>query len=111
MRAQIVLAHVTRARPDLAHLRAAARREANARADGVEIRRGAAQVHEQRVSTVAPVVAQQLGVLPVVIDEDVEVAVVVDVADREPPADTLGRERRTGLTPDFAESPIRQIPE
>ena len=53
------------------------------------LRACAAQADEQRVRAIAAVVAQQLGVLAVVGDEQIEIAVVVDVADGEPAADLL----------------------
>src|SRR5262249_15780355 len=57
----------------------------------------------------ASVVAEQLGVLPVVRDEEIEIAVVVEVTDGEAAADTLGRECRAGVPADLDEVPPRRV--
>jgi hypothetical protein len=71
----------------------------------------AAQAEGQRIRPIPAVVAQQLGVLAVVGDEQVEVAVVVDVTDREPTADLLGGESWTRRAPNLDEAAQRRITE
>jgi hypothetical protein len=114
MRAQIVLTHITGARLHVANLRPRSQTEPNACADRVRVGACTAQANKERIRTIGPpgkIVPQQLRVLPVVGDEEVEVAVVVDVADGEAAADALGGKRRPGHPADFTKSPIPQIPE
>src|SRR5262249_51171442 len=109
MRAQIVLAQVARPSLDVADLRARSDGEPDPRADRLGVGAGATPPAEPPVRAFPAVISQELGVLSIVADEQIEIAVVVDVAHGQPPAHTLGGERRTRRPPDFAEAARRRV--
>jgi hypothetical protein len=63
-------------------------------ADAVTVARVPDQLHEHGMSAVSPIVAQEIDGLAVVGDEQIEVAVVFDIADDERATDPLDREAR-----------------
>src|SRR5262245_32284332 len=104
MGTEIVLTQIAGPGFHVANLRSRPSRHSNPRANRLGVARGAAEVNEQRVRAIPAVVAQQLDVLAVVGDEKVEVAVVVDVADRETASDSFGGEGRTRVAADLDET-------
>src|SRR2546428_593050 len=77
---RIVLAEIARARLHLTHLGAPSGRETQPRPDAVAVALDADRTDDERVLSIAAVVAKKVGGLPVVRDQQIEVAVVVDVA-------------------------------
>jgi len=77
--AQIVLTQVAGPRLHVTNLRARARCEPNPRANRLGVVPCAAQADEERIRAIPAVIAQEIGVLAVVGNEQVEVAIVVDV--------------------------------
>ena len=93
--AQIVLSEIGRARFHLTDLRAGSRRHTQPGADAITIALLTDEVDDERVAMVA-VVAKEIGRLPVVGDEQIEIAVVVDVAGGEAAAHFFEREPGAG---------------
>src|SRR5262245_49127821 len=103
MHARVVLTEVTRPGRDLAYLRAGAGGQPEPRADRVTIARRPDQAHQQRVALTAAVVSEQVGRASVVGDEQVEVAVVVDVSGNQRTANLVDGEPGTRLPADIPE--------
>ena len=95
MHAQVALAEIARSGLDLADLRRAAGRQADAGADGAAVALRADQRQQHRVVAGPAAVSQQLGGAAVVRHQQIEGAVVVDVAGDERAADRFGDEARS----------------
>src|SRR5450631_1306994 len=78
----------------------------HARADSAAIALSAFQPYLQPMITGGYVVAQQRGRLIAVHDENVEIAVIVEIAEGTPPAHMWRRDRGSGLFSEFDKSPI-----
>src|SRR5262249_33965957 len=87
---QIVLRVVAAAAAHLLPLHTLARHQANARADGVTVRTGSDQLQRNPVSLSRSIESKQVRKIVDVVDDDVEVAVVVEVGECRA-ASRLGR--------------------
>ena len=104
MLARIVLAKVARSGFHFANLRSCSCRRAELRADTVAIALRPDQANEQRVAAAAAVVAEKVGGLTVVRDQQIQIPIVVDVARHEPAAHLFQREARPGAATDLDEA-------
>src|SRR5688500_4512615 len=100
MRPRIVLSEVAGSRFHFARLPPVARGDGDARAEAVTIAAGADEAHEERAPPVAAVVPEQLGSAGVVGDDEIEVAIVVDIPRRQRAADRRRREPAASLAAD-----------
>ena len=111
MHSQVALPEVARSRLDFPHLTGVSGRQTDPGADGSAIAARAHQAQQHSVVAGCGVVAQQLHRSTVVRHEDVEIAVVVDVADCQRPADRFHREAGTRRAADFLEPAVAVVSE
>ena len=83
MNSEITLREVARSRLDLSHEDLVSDGQFQAGADAVAVAFGTQGPYEERVRAISPVVSEQLGSLADVGDDDIEIAVVVEVANRQ----------------------------
>src|SRR5262245_36028938 len=110
MGAQIAVRKVTTAGRNLAHLRKAARADADASARRVAVALGAYEFDTEKMSARAAVAQQQRRVA-VVGDDDVHIAVVVEIGERSPASRVRRREtvaRRFGHFDEFARAVVAE---
>jgi hypothetical protein len=88
---RVALRQIARAGLDLAHERPRSDLGDDTGADAIRGTGPCDELDEQRVSRVAAVVAQEIDAIAVVRDEQVEVAIVVEVRGGEAPADFVWR--------------------
>src|SRR5688572_23008199 len=100
---EVALRQVARACLDLPELSLAPGYEAYPCADAASVALFPYRPYHQRRTAIASVVAQKVGALAVVGDQQVQVAIVVDVSGRQCPADLHEREARSRAGPDVSQ--------
>src|SRR5262245_62710323 len=109
MQAEIVLRVVARSAAHLVHLSVPSGGHLHAGADPRPVRFGAHTLDEDRVVPVAAVVPEQRRRAIEVVDEHVDVAVVVEVAEGTPPAEILRSYCGTGFRGHIAEPSVPEV--
>lgn len=103
--AKIALPQITRPGPHLANEASASDRCRHPGANRVPVALPPAQPDKQGMSrTTAPLVAQQIRRLSVVADQQIKVAVVVDIPGDDGPTDLLHEQSRAGVPADLDEA-------
>ena len=115
MYAQVALREVAAAAPHLGDLAPSSSAQDDARSDSVAVGDGADRANRNPVIPVAPIVPQQGGRIVLIIDDDVQIAVVVEIAERNPASGAAQLEPGTGDRSDVFEDGVagvvvKQIP-
>ena len=109
MEAQVVLRIVAAAAADFLTLLAVGRDEAHQRTDCAPVGLGADKLQRHPVPLAGLIEAEQIRCVVQIVDDDVDVAVVVEVGKRGPPAGLRRRHRRAELLADVREPSVAQV--
>src|SRR5260370_27438899 len=109
MEAEIVLRIITGPAQNLIHLRSPPRGHTNSRSDGAAIGARSDALDDQPVVPVAAVIPEQRRRGIDVVDDDIDVAVIVDVAEGTTPADSRGENTRSRFRGYIFEAPVAEI--
>src|SRR5947199_294922 len=100
MDAQIVLPLITGSGLHMAEKNLSTHRQFQTRSDAIPIALGSHGPDEKCIIAIAAVVAEQIGRLAIVPDHDIQIAIIVQIANDERTADFLQSESRSGRRPD-----------
>ena len=109
MQPQVVLRIVAAAAADFLPLLAVGGDEAHQRADGVAVRLRAHELQRHPMALAGLIEAEEIGRVVQVVDDDVDVAVVVEVGKGGAAAGLRRRHRRAELLGDVGEAPVAEV--
>ena len=103
---QVVLSLIARSRLNVAHQNFSAHGKFQASSDAIAVTFGSDGADEKCVIAIPAFVAEQIGSLPIVADQDIQISIVVQIAHCQRAADLLQRESRAGCRPTSRNRPV-----